>query len=138
MKNTPITENHLFAKAYSKGKNANGKYVSVYVLKDYANRRFRNADPMKRPLNRLGLTVGKKTGIAVERVRARRLMRESYRLIEQDETLSLEHGYLIVLAARKRIIGAKMQDVKEDIEKSMSKLGILKKTQTDAAAVTEE
>ena len=53
-------------------------------------------------------------------------MRESYRLIEKDETRRLEHGYLVVLAARGRINGAKMQDVREDIEKSLIRLGALK------------
>ena len=126
MKNTPITENHLYQKAYSKGRSNAGKYVAVYLLRDYANGKFRASDPKHRPLNRLGLTVGKKIGGAVERVRARRIMREAYRLIEQDETRMLEHGYLVVLAARSRINGQKMQDVRSDIEKSLIRLGALK------------
>ena len=127
MKNTPITENHLFQKAYSKGSSCPGRYVVVYVLKDLANRRFSRADPLHRPLNRLGLTVGKKIGGAVERVRARRLMREAYRLIEKDSDPGLRHGYLVVLAARGRINGASMPQVREDLEKSFAKLGMTEK-----------
>ncbi len=129
MKNTPITENHLFQKAYSKGRGCPGRYAAVYVLRDFANQKFRRADPCHRPLNRLGLTVGKKIGGAVDRVRARRLMREAYRLIEKDGAggLSLKHGYLVVIAARGRITGAGMRDVKEDLERSFARLGMFEK-----------
>ena len=126
MKNIAITENHLFQKAYASQKSARGKYVYVYVLRDKAAGKITKADPLSRFHNRLGLTVGKKIGGAVERVRARRLLRESYRLIEKEEGDRLGHGYLIVLAASGRINGAKMPEVREDIEKSFVRLGILR------------
>ena len=94
MKNTPIKENHLYQKAYAKGKSAPGKYVAVYTLPDRQNHRYVKADPCHRPVNRLGLTTGKKIGGAVVRSRARRLMREAYRLIEDEGNLL--HGNLIV------------------------------------------
>jgi ribonuclease P protein component len=123
MKNTPIKENHLYQKAYAKGKSAPGKYVAVYTLPDRQNHRFVKADPCHRPLNRLGLTTGKKIGGAVVRSRARRLMREAYRLIE-DEGLLL-HGNLIVIAARAKIADASMQDVKKDLRKCLSRVGLI-------------
>ena len=123
MKNTPIKENHLYQKAYAKGKSAAGKYVAVYTLPDRQNHRFVKADPCHRPLNRLGLTTGKKIGGAVVRSRARRLMREAYRLIE-DEGLLL-HGNLIVIAARAKIADASMQDVKKDLRKCLSRVGLI-------------
>ena len=76
MKNTPITENFLYQKAYAKGRRQAGRYTAVYILRDLKNRRFVRSDPLHRPLNRLGVTVGKKTGGAVERSRAKRLIRE--------------------------------------------------------------
>ena len=123
MKNTPIKENHLYQKAYAKGKSAPGKYVAVYTLPDRQNHRFVKADPCHRPLNRLGLTTGKKIGGAVVRSRARRLMREAYRLIE-DEGLLL-HGNLILIAARAKIADASMQDVKKDLRKCLSRVGLI-------------
>jgi ribonuclease P protein component len=123
MKNTPIKENHLYQKAYAKGKSAPGKYVAVYTLPDRQNHRYVKADPCHRPLNRLGLTTGKKIGGAVVRSRARRLMREAYRLIE-DEGLLL-HGNLIVIAARAKIADASMQDVKKDLRKCLSRVGLI-------------
>lgn len=134
MKNTPITENHLYQKAYAKGKSAVGKYVVVYVLKDKANYRFRRADPLHRPLNRLGLTVGKKLGGAVERNRAKRLMREAYRTVSDELGEKLGHGFLVILAARTRILSAKTPEVKEDLQNLFRRLGMIaggEKTATD-------
>lgn len=125
MKNTPIKENHLYQKAYAKGKSAPGKYVAVYTLPDRQNHRYVKADPCHRPLNRLGLTTGKKIGGAVVRSRARRLMREAYRLIEDEGCLL--HGNLIVIAARARIADASMQDVQKDLRKCFSRVGLIAK-----------
>ncbi len=125
MKNTPIKENHLYQKAYKQGKSAVGKYIAVYALPDRANRRFVKSDPMHRPLNRLGLTTGKKIGGAVVRSRARRLMREAYRLTEAEE--KLVHGNLLVIAARARIANAGMEDVKRDLYKCLIKLSLIEK-----------
>ena len=125
MKNTPIKENHLYQKAYRKGKSAAGKYVAVYSLADRQNNRFVKADPCHRPLNRLGLTTGKKIGGAVVRSRARRLMREAYRQIEDEGAIL--HGNLIVIAARAKIADASMQDVKKDLRKCLSRVGLIAK-----------
>ncbi len=125
MKNTPIKENHLYQKAYKQGKNAVGKYIAVYTLPDRANKRFVRSDPLHRPLNRLGLTTGKKIGGAVVRSRARRLMREAYRLIESGERL--KHGNLIVIAARARIANAGMEDVRRDMLRAFGKLSLIEK-----------
>lgn len=125
MKNTPIKENHLYRKAYKNGRSAVAKHIAVYVLPDRQNARFVKADPCRRPLNRLGLTTGKKIGGAVIRTRARRLMREAYRLIEAEN--ELVHGNLIVISARTRIADAKMQDVKKDLIYCMKQLGLIKR-----------
>ena len=127
MKNTPIKENHLYQKAYAKGKSAPGKYVAVYTLPDRQNHRYVKADPCHRPLNRLGLTTGKKIGGAVVRSRARRLMREAYRLIEDEGAIL--HGNLIVIAARAKIADASMQDVKKDLRKCLSRVGLIAKAE---------
>ena len=125
MKNTPLTEDHLFRKAYAKGKSAAGKYAVVYVLRDTASARIRRADPLHRPVNRLGLTVGKKLGGAVERSRARRLLREAYRQISREAGERLATGYLLVIAGRIRIVGAKEQEVRADLENTFRRLGLL-------------
>ncbi len=129
MKNTPIKENHLYQKAYKKGRSAVAKHIAVYVLPDRQTGRFVKADPCHRPLNRLGLTTGKKIGGAVVRSRARRLMREAYRLIEAENEIVF--GNLIVIAARTKIADAKMQDVRKDLLYCMKKLGLIKAERKD-------
>lgn len=124
MKNTPVTENHLYQKAYNKGKHAVGKYVVVYALRDRSNRRLVKADPEHRPLNRLGLTVGKKLGGAVQRSRAKRLMREAYRLTVLEDGGRLEYGYILIVAARTRILEAKTPEVRADLCRALRKIGL--------------
>ena len=72
MKCYAIKEHHLYNKAFAKGQRAVGKLVTVYVLKDYAAKRLMLANPEKKYFNRVGLSVGKKIGGAVQRNRAKR------------------------------------------------------------------
>ena len=78
MKNIAITENHLYQKAFKNGKRFSGRYVSVFVLKDRAAYRLKSANPSKEYVNRLGLSVSKKVGSAVERNRTKRIIRAAY------------------------------------------------------------
>ena len=122
MKDYAIKEHHLYNKSFAKGQRAVGKLVAVYVLKDYAARRLRNANPRKQYLNRVGLSVGKKLGGAVGRNRAKRLLREGYRAVK---AAGVKTGFLIVLAAREEIKGKKAQDVQREMLKLFRRLDML-------------
>ena len=98
MKFRAICENHLYSKAYSKGKRAVTSALAVYVLPDYQSKRLAKAHPEKRVVNRIGLTTSTKLGGAVVRSRCRRIMREGLRALEQEKRLKT--GFLIVIAAR--------------------------------------
>lgn len=102
--------NKDFRRLYARGKSCASGYVVAYVMKN------RNAD-----FNRIGLTVGKTVGNAVKRNRAKRLMRESYRLMEHN----LKQGYDIVLVARGRIVGKTFSQVDRDVVYAMRKIGML-------------
>ncbi len=130
MKFTAITENHLYAKAYAKGKRAVTPTVTVYVLRDYAARRLRNAHPQKKTLNRIGLTVTKKLGGAVERNRAKRVLREAMRAVEREP--GVKTGFLVVLAAREKATTAKTCAVERDLRTALAKLDMLTQSKTDA------
>ena len=124
MKNYAIKEHHLYNKAFAKGQRAVGRLVAVYVLKDYAARRLRDANPSKQYLNRVGLSVGKKIGGAVQRNRAKRLLREGYRAVKEA---GVKTGFLVVLAAREEIKGKKAQDVQREMLKLFCRLDLIPK-----------
>ena len=66
----------------------------------------------------MGITCGKTIGKAVVRNRIKRLIRESYRLSEDK----LKTGYDIVIVARSRAVGKKMDVIRRDIRYAFSKL----------------
>ncbi len=123
MKYRAIGENHLYLKTYNKGKKYVGTSVIVYVLKDLAANRLRLANPEKKKINRIGITVTKKNGGAVTRNRIKRIIREAFR--QTDTEQSIKRGYLIVIVAKYSAADKKTQDIKKDIEKAMIKLDMI-------------
>jgi len=118
-----ISENHLFSKVYSKGKNAVTRTVAIYVLQDKKARHLMKENPNKTMINRIGITVSKKLGKAVKRNRAKRLLRAGYHAV--DKKLNIKKGYLIVLVARASILSVKSDVVARDIEKALFELGMI-------------
>ena len=108
-----IKENYLFSKVYAKGKKASEKNIAVYALKNY-----------KDGETRLGITTGKKLGHAVLRSRARRLIREAFRLCLRER--KFRRAYLIVVVARAPITdkNRKMADVYADLVHAFEKLDL--------------
>ena len=124
MKFKAICENHLYSKAYTKGKRAVTSALAVYILPDYHAKRLANSHPEKKIVNRIGLTTSTKLGGAVIRSRCRRIMREGLRALEKEKELKL--GFLIVIAARHAMIKLKSQDVKRELDAAFTKLGMYK------------
>ncbi len=124
MKFKAICENHLYSKAYSKGKRAVTSALAVYVLPDYAAKRLAKAHPQKKIVNRIGLTTSTKLGGAVVRSRARRVMREGLRLLEKERPLKT--GFLIVIAARGAATAMKSTDIKEHLHEAFERLKMFK------------
>lgn len=124
MKFTAIRENHLYQKTFHKGSRRVGKLCAVYVLRDYAAGRLRRENPEKKYLNRIGLSVTKKNGGAVQRNRAKRLLRAGMQPIVREE--NLKTGNLIVLSARTAILDAKSYEVEAELRESFAKLGMFR------------
>ena len=123
MKFTAIGENHLYAKVYARGKRSVGRFAVVYVLPDLRAKKLAAANPQKCKINRIGLTVSKKLGGAVERNRCKRIIREGWRAVERER--SVRCGFLVVIAARQAAVTATSADLKKDIEFSLEALGML-------------
>ena len=122
MKFVAIKENHLYSKAYSKGKRAVTKALAVYVLPDYQAKRLTKAHPQKITVNRIGLTTSTKLGGAVVRSRLRRIMREGLRALEKERPLKV--GFLIVIAARSAAVDLKSTEIKDQLDFAFTKLGL--------------
>lgn len=123
MNTISLKENHLFSKAYKNGKRAVCRTVSVYVMKDLHARRLKKANPLKTSVNRVGISASKKIGGAVQRNRAKRIVREAYRQI--DSLYGIRKGRIIVIAAREKATVVKMQDVMRDLQYALAKLDML-------------
>ena len=124
MKFVAIKENHLYSKAYSKGKRAVTSALAVYILPDYHAKRLTKAHPEKKTVNRIGLTTSTKLGGAVVRSRTRRILREGLRQLMKEREMRV--GYLIVIAARSAATKLKSTDIKLQLEEAFNRLGFFK------------
>lgn len=100
-----------FSIIYKKGKSVGSRYVVIFFRKN------------KLSYNRIAFLASKKVGNSVIRNRARRLMKESYRKIEENFTI----GYDIIFIARNTIVNTKCADVRKSMKAAAKRAGILKK-----------
>ena len=111
MKNTiSIKLNRDYKRLYYKGGCVGSDILVVYCKKNSLK------------CNRLGITVGKKLGGAVVRNRIKRLIRESYRLIESEVALNND----IVIVARSKCAEADFHAVSGTLKRLFKKSKLLK------------
>ena len=123
MKNIAITENHLYKKTYVGGKKAGGRYTAVYILKDRRAFALKKANPQKKYVNRVGLTVTKKLGNAVVRSRVKRILRAAY--AEVEKVYGVKKGWLVVISAKEAAVTAKSGEIYAEMIKQFGKLEML-------------
>lgn len=92
-----LKENHEFRRLYNKGASAVSGSMVIYCRKNRMDH------------NRLGITVSVKLGHAVVRNRARRRLREVYRL----NNTALRQGYDLVIVARGRTLTASWKELND-------------------------
>lgn len=109
-KTRSIKENHIFRALYSRGQSGARRTMVLYA------RRHRS-----KAVNHLGITVSVKLGCAVVRNRARRRLREVYRLNETR----LKSGYDIVIVARHAAATAPFDQLQADFLALCTQLSLL-------------
>ena len=110
-KTETIKENRTFRQIYRRGRSAVTPFLVLYCRPNRLGR------------NRLGITVSTKLGGAVVRNRARRRLREVFRLAQPD----LRTGYDVILVARGRTVNGPYQKLTAAFYKGCGQLGLLKK-----------
>lgn len=105
----PLKLNHVFRKLYAKGRNSVGPFVVVYAMRNGTKE------------NRLGVTASTKLGHAVVRNKARRRLRECYRLHEQ----AFKPGWDIILVARSRCVTVEFARLEKAFLKQCGELKLL-------------
>ncbi len=106
-----LKKNKDFQYIYRKGKSYANKYLVMYVLENGTSQ------------NRLGISVSKKVGNSVERNRARRLMKENYRIWKGE----IKEGYDMIFIARSTINGQKAFDVGKSMKRALHKAKMFQK-----------
>lgn len=85
MKHTEsLKKNYQFRYVYNRGRSMANRHLVLYLVKNGTQ------------MNRLGISVSKKVGKSVVRSRVTRLIRESYRMMENE----VKTGYDFVVIAR--------------------------------------
>ena len=113
-KNSLLRKNRDFRIVYKYGKSFANRFVVMYLLKPQKNLSSNR---------RIGFVTGKKIGGAVERNRAKRLMKESYRLLQHE----ILEGIDIVLIGRAGLPKAKFEIVQKSVREILKKAKVLKK-----------
>ena len=104
-----LKENYEFRRLYQKGKSAVGGGMVLYCRKNRLGH------------NRLGITVSVKLGHAVVRNRARRRLREVYRV----NSGALKLGYDIILVARGKTVSTGWKELNDTFLRLCRKLELM-------------
>jgi ribonuclease P protein component len=99
-----------FRAVYNRGKKFDARFLNVFLL------------PNDKGFHRVGITASKKgIGNAVQRNRAKRLLRETFRL-SKPELLSLHHSYDFVFNCKRSLLKVKLEQPLSDFRGLISRI----------------
>lgn len=105
-----IRDNRVFQRGYKRGKSFVSPVLVTYVVKGKKN------SP-----TRIGITTSKKIGGAVQRNRARRIIKEAFRLLSPE----VKPGYDIIFVARLKTIYSMEPVIEKAMHKHLESAGLL-------------
>jgi len=100
-----------FDRLYKRGRSTGDAYVVVFHISNGLG------------YSRKAFLASKKVGGAVQRNRARRLMKEGFRRVESD----VEQGKDILFIARREAAKSNSKDVEASIRRALNKSGLIRK-----------
>lgn len=103
-----LKKNYEFEKIFSKGKYINGKYICAYMMKNHMN------------INKIGIAISKKVGKSVQRNRIKRLIRENYRMLEND--INLGNNIVFLWKKNTTITDATYKNIEEDMKNIINRV----------------
>lgn len=109
-----LCRNSEFQRLYRRGKSAVRPTLVMYAIKG------------RQGQIRLGITAGKKLGGAVERNRAKRRLRELFRLMQPDIKPNID----ICIVARGRVLNAPYDKLFRDFKSALEELSLFKDEKT--------
>lgn len=109
-KDARLKKSREFSAVYKEGKRFDGRYMSAFVMRTEAD------------THKLGITASKKgIGNSIERNRAKRLLREAFRL-SKSELGELSGKYEWVLNARRSLLDVKLAEPLEDFRRIIERV----------------
>ena len=105
-----LKKSYEFRTVFKKGKSYKGRLFDVFIKKNNQN------------INMLGIAVSKKAGNSVKRNKIKRLIRENYRLIEDD--LIVGHSIIIIWKKTSEFQDLNFYSIKEEMENIIEKANL--------------
>lgn len=105
-----LTQNFEFLRTYKRGRSVVHPLIVTYIFKNRLG------------YTRVGITTSKKIGGAVQRNRARRVIRQAYRALLPQ----IKPGYDVVFVARGKTPHVKEWAIESAMKKNLKKAGLLK------------